>query len=69
MYNIFAEKPRFWFHHLLQPGRSGQSALRVLALSRWQEDRPQARNTQVKKQGQQNQEDLRGRSQSGDVCR
>ena len=69
MYNIFAEKPRFWFHHLLQPRRCGQSALRVLALSRWQEDRPEARDSQVKKQGKQNQEDLRGRSQSGDVCR
>ena len=66
---LFSEKPRFRFHHLLKPGCRGQSPLRALALSRWQEDRPQTRDTKVKKQGEQNKEDLCRRSQPGNVFR
>ena len=56
-------------HHLHLPDLPGQGLVPPLARPERQEDRPQARDSQVKKQGQQNQEDLRGRSQSGDVCR
>ncbi len=40
-YQLFvAAKPRFWFHHLLQPGRGGPGAGHTRPLPGRQEDRP-----------------------------
>ena len=67
--SVYLEEQRLRLHHLLQPRGCRPCSVCPLPLSGREEDRPEARPPEVEEQSQQDQEDLRGRRESGDLCR